>query len=579
MAGESASSAVPPTPRDDGGDSSAARAAPEATAPAPQASGAPGAPGAPDAQASTESAEAGAEAAEDAALEAAVAALPSLLLTPELAEAVDHPDVAAMRSLMEETPEEEVTWLRVSGGLESGGARSARPRGEQASSAGEDSARALWLETRASPCYASSRTPFITHTTPPHTLAHPRASPRAHPQEQGNIALKEGQEQGRKGQRKQQRQAYLKAVDLYSQALSVRDAHPHADIPASAVAVLRGNRAQAHLLLGNHGHALADAAESSRLDATNAKAPFRAAKACLALKRYAEAITWCDAALALPCAAPADLLKLRGEAESKLAVLQAAAARSTAIRSKAERLAACITQRGVRMGRAAYKALSGARKPWVDETGTVHWPVVVVYPEVMGSDLIEDACETDTLGAHVREMFGAHTPPLEWDTAGAYSADAVQLFLRTSAVPAVASAALPRALLEDAAGLTDEDNHAMAGAGEDDGDDGPDWSEPSFSILPFHLYPFPPSEPLSLSLFNSHSSYRMNVPSHVLVSPLNSPTCATAAASGEQQWVQVPLDQPLAKVLTLPNHIVPGVPGESSFCHSCVALVLTCLLA
>ncbi|CAI5500856.1 unnamed protein product [Closterium sp. Naga37s-1] len=533
MAGESASSAVPPPPRDDGGDSSAARAAAEPTAPSPQPSGAPGASGAPDEQASTESAEAAAEAAEDAALEAAVAALPSLLLTPELAEAVDHPDVAAMRSLMEETPEEEVTWLRVSGGLESGGAhapwraRSARQRGEQASSAGEDSARALWLETRASPCYASSRTPFITHTTPPRTLAHPRASPRAHPQEQGNIALKEGQEQGRKGQRKQQRQAYLKALDLYSQALSVRDAHPLADIPASAVAVLRGNRAQAHLLLGNYGHALADAAESSRLDPSNAKplysqpvghveeagraldgvlphvshhpcarlpalpsptssqsappsphlplpssytppplppvpspcqAPFRAAKACLALKRYAEAITWCDAALALPCAAPADLLKLRGDAQSKLAVLQAAAARSTAIRSKAERLAACITQRGVRMGRAAYKALSGARKPWADETGAVHWPVVVVYPEVMGSDLIEDACETDTLAVHVREMFGAHAPPLEWDTAGAYSADAVQLFLRTSAVPAVASAALPRALLEDSAGLTDEDN-------------------------------------------------------------------------------------------------------------------------
>ncbi|CAI7887543.1 unnamed protein product [Closterium sp. NIES-54] len=401
MAGESASSAVPPPPRDDGGDSSAARAAAEPTAPSPQPSGAPGASGAPDEQASTESAEAAAEAAEDAALEAAVAALPSLLLTPELAEAVDHPDVAAMRSLMEETPEEEVTWLR----------------------------------------------------------------------EQGNIALKEGQEQGRKGQRKQQRQAYLKALDLYSQALSVRDAHPLADIPASAVAVLRGNRAQAHLLLGNYGHALADAAESSRLDPSNAKAPFRAAKACLALKRYAEAITWCDAALALPCAAPSDLLKLRGDAQSKLAVLQAAAARSTAIRSKAERLAACITQRGVRMGRAAYKALSGARKPWADETGAVHWPVVVVYPEVMSSDLIEDACETDTLAVHVREMFGAHAPPLEWDTAGAYSADAVQLFLRTSAVPAIASAALPRALLEDAAGLTDEDNQAMAGAGDDDGDD------------------------------------------------------------------------------------------------------------
>ncbi|GJP57220.1 hypothetical protein CLOM_g16249 [Closterium sp. NIES-68] len=426
MAGEPASSAIAPPRRDEGGNTSAASATPEAASSSPQASAAPGAPGV--------------AAGETTAAEAAAAAeevVPSLLLPAELAEAMEHPDLAAMRSLMEETPEEEVTWLR----------------------------------------------------------------------EQGNIALKEGQEQGRKGQRRQQRQAYLKAVDLYSQAITTRQQHPDADIPGSVAAMLHGNRAQAHLLLGNYGRALADATESARLDATNAKAPFRAAKACVALQRYAEAMAWCDTALALPSVAPADLLKLKADAQSKLAAQQAVAARSTAIRSKAERLARCMRECGVRMGRAAYKELSGERKVWVDEAGTLHWPVVLVYPEAMASDLIEDVCHTDSLGAHVREMFGPHAPPLEWDREQAYSADSVQLFLRTSAVPPLPGNALVRALLEDAAGLTDEDSHAMAGGADDEGDDAPDWS-----------------------------------------------------ASGEQQWVRVPLNEPLARVLTLPNHVVPGVP-------------------
>ncbi len=40
---------------------------------------------------------------------------------------------------------------------------------------------------------------------------------------------------------------------------------------------------------------------------------------------------------------------------------------------------------------------AGSRKPYIDEAGAIHWPIVFVYPEVMQNDIVEDAAEHDTL--------------------------------------------------------------------------------------------------------------------------------------------------------------------------------------
>lgn len=45
---------------------------------------------------------------------------------------------------------------------------------------------------------------------------------------------------------------------------------------------------------------------------------------------------------------------------------------------------------------------AGSRKPYVDERGAIHWPMVFVYPEVMQNDIVEDAAEQDTLKVCVR---------------------------------------------------------------------------------------------------------------------------------------------------------------------------------
>lgn len=41
------------------------------------------------------------------------------------------------------------------------------------------------------------------------------------------------------------------------------------------------------------------------------------------------------------------------------------------------------------------------RKPYVDEGGAVHWPMLLFYPEGMQQDVVEDACEEDTFAQHL----------------------------------------------------------------------------------------------------------------------------------------------------------------------------------
>ena len=55
----------------------------------------------------------------------------------------------------------------------------------------------------------------------------------------------------------------------------------------------------------------------------------------------------------------------------------------------------------MKLGKEAFQELTGVKKPKLDEQGVLHWPVLLLYPEVMSSDFIEDFPETDTLSPHL----------------------------------------------------------------------------------------------------------------------------------------------------------------------------------
>lgn len=48
-----------------------------------------------------------------------------------------------------------------------------------------------------------------------------------------------------------------------------------------------------------------------------------------------------------------------------------------------------------------YQELTGKKKPMLDKNNILHWPVLLLYPEVMSSDIIEDFCETDMFSVHL----------------------------------------------------------------------------------------------------------------------------------------------------------------------------------
>lgn len=60
-----------------------------------------------------------------------------------------------------------------------------------------------------------------------------------------------------------------------------------------------------------------------------------------------------------------------------------------------------MENRGLKLGKGLYQELTGIRKPVLDKSGILHWPVLLLYAEVMSSDFIEDFCETDMFSSHL----------------------------------------------------------------------------------------------------------------------------------------------------------------------------------
>lgn len=64
-------------------------------------------------------------------------------------------------------------------------------------------------------------------------------------------------------------------------------------------------------------------------------------------------------------------------------------------------LLSAIENRKLKLGKAMFQELTGLKKPALDKNNILHWPVLLLYAEVMSSDFIEDFCESDMLSAHL----------------------------------------------------------------------------------------------------------------------------------------------------------------------------------
>ncbi|GLI68177.1 hypothetical protein VaNZ11_012517, partial [Volvox africanus] len=239
---------------------------------------------------------------------------------------------------------------------------------------------------------------------------------------QGNNKLRLAQSD--KADAAARRTILREAVQSYSNGLEVHATNPRLN------SVLHANRAHVHLLLGNFRKAFEDSLAAKHLDPGNLKAIFRGARAALKLGLWEQCLFFCEEGRAVdPRSSEFDALAK--EAISKLEERRQQEERITA-QAEAEAvparmLADVLLARGCKLTRPQV-ALGSRTKPTLNPDGSLTWPVLLMYPESGQQDMVEAFGEEDTFNEHLDIMFGPDAPQLQWDEAGNYTRDRIELY-------------------------------------------------------------------------------------------------------------------------------------------------------
>ena len=210
----------------------------------------------------------------------------------------------------------------------------------------------------------------------------------------------------------------------------------------AVLASLYANRAACQLELRNYRSCTLDCGASLRINAANAKAWFRSAKALLALDKTDEAAEACRGGLAVD-AQNGPLLKLAQDvatrAETVAALRRREQDRLDREKRKGQRLRAVLHARGVRtrtteqppeMEDAAVRLEPEDDGSWNLDVSksTLQYPTVFLYPLNLQSDFIKAFSEADSIGDHLGYIL-----PVPWDKTGKdyASTAAVECYMET----------------------------------------------------------------------------------------------------------------------------------------------------
>lgn len=238
---------------------------------------------------------------------------------------------------------------------------------------------------------------------------------------------------------------YSDALDCYTRAINQKV------LSDSENSILFSNRAHVNLLLGNLRRALVDAEEAIKLCPTNVKALYRAVKASLSLNKLSEAKQYCEKGLE-QSPDNEELRKLFKQIDLQKSECDRRDAEISKSVAAAKGILFAMEDRKLKMGKASFQELTGLKKPSLDEDKILHWPVLLLYAEVMSSDIIEDFCETDMFSAHLDMMFSESYLPLPWDKDNAYTREAVELYYEAGSGSCQSKKEILRHLLEGTVG-------------------------------------------------------------------------------------------------------------------------------
>ncbi|KAK7277466.1 hypothetical protein RJT34_22479 [Clitoria ternatea] len=293
---------------------------------------------------------------------------------------------------------------------------------------------ALWMEKGSEPLTESEKADL-------EAIAALKDSAAIELKEKGNQYVKMGKKH------------YSDAIGCYTRAINQKA------LSDSENSILFANRAHVNLLLGNLRRALTDSQEALKLCPSNIKAIFRAAKASLSLNLLAEAREYCEKGLQLD-PNNEELKRLDQQIGLKISESEKHEAEVSMALAEAKELVSAIEHRGLKMGKEMYRDLTGLRKPVLDKSNILHWPVLLLYAEVMSSDFIEDFCETDMLSVHL-DMISfsmkwlsnvfADDQPLSWDVKNNYKREFIELYYEAGSGPCLSKEKLLHCLLEGTA--------------------------------------------------------------------------------------------------------------------------------
>ncbi|KAK9035322.1 hypothetical protein V6N11_077364 [Hibiscus sabdariffa] len=287
---------------------------------------------------------------------------------------------------------------------------------------------ALWME-------AGSEPKTETEIADLQAIAALKESTALELKENGNELVKKGKKH------------YQEAIDCYSRAIDQKALNDQ------DTSVLYSNRAHVNLLLGNFRRAFNDSQHAIKLSPANIKAYYRAAKACLSLNLLSEAKSYCESGIEKD-PSNEELKKLAKQIDLKKMEQEHREAQVSKALAEAKELVSAIEDRRLKLGNAMYRELTGLRKPVLDKNGILHWPVLLLYAEVMSSDFIEDFCETDMFSAHLDIISVYHfesCPPLPWDEKNHYSREAIELYYEAGSGICLSKTKILRYLLEGTA--------------------------------------------------------------------------------------------------------------------------------
>jgi len=205
-------------------------------------------------------------------------------------------------------------------------------------------------------------------------------------------------------------------------------------------ASIHSNRALIFLKQKQYGRCVKECKRAYALDPSNVKVSFRAAKALKGLKKYKDALEWCqhhvdnDKIAELETSIKEALaLKEKKEEEARLK-LEAEKKEKELV---AKSIETTLKSRGYRFGEDRFRTAGSYPKLIELFEGRTHgsppelsFSVMLIYEEVSQSDLIKAFRELDTFQEHLDMMFPPKSQSPSWDPDSNFRSDNVKVYFK-----------------------------------------------------------------------------------------------------------------------------------------------------